>query len=67
MKITEVEILDSDYYRHLEEKINDCIKDRAEQGWTFKDLKSSKKQDENIIILIFEKDVDFYKTRAVLI
>lgn len=58
MKITEVSILHSDCYRHLAEKINDCIKDREKQGWTFKDLKSSKKKDENIIILIFEKDAE---------
>ena len=53
MKITEVSILHSDCYRHLAEKINECIKDRAEEGWTFKDLKSSKKKDENMFIRRF--------------
>ncbi len=57
MKITEVEIVNNNNV-NLEERINMRIKWRAEDNWTFKDLKSSKQTNEDITILIFEKDAE---------
>lgn len=55
MKMTEVETVNNNNV-NLEERINMRIKWRAEDGWIFKDLKSSKQTNEDITILIFEKD-----------
>lgn len=56
MKITEVEIVYNDC--NLEERINNHIRWREEDGWIFKDLKSSNQMTEGITILIFEKEVE---------